>query len=453
MASCSSSIVRDPYVIETLRAALRHQQLVALIGARGTGKTIVADALSDRLASNDVVVVRLDAREAEDAIDLNGPLAAALGCPNDELTSERLEPGRVVRVIVDNCHEFYDRPWFPYLQENWRELLSSEGASGRIGVVLLGRPLFRHVAGGHGSPLLGLGPVLVVRPLSPADIHKQFTVTKELAQAIHRKTGGHPALTRYLLDAVEYDITNIGTAITAFVNEQQRYMLRLAEDHQLAAMGILADLIEAKKRLPEPPLIHAHYGTAYSEGQEALNDLAGSGLIARSNGGCELAAELLRETPAVRQFVRAPKPAIATIPSREQAQCAQDIYAIENRLRALICESLGAIDRAWWRTRVPTTMLGEAESRRNAEIESQAASEQDLHPIMYLTLGELFEIVLSKENWSGVFAIEMKRSAEMMRGVSRDLVAVRNKVAHSRPVSETDLELARNAARRIGLLD
>lgn len=453
LAVQSFDVMRDTPQFDELRDALRHHQVVALLGARGTGKTSLAQALISQYEEVGVKVVMLDARDAEDILDLNGPVAAALRCSHETLTPEQLGPDDVVRIIVDNCHEFYDRPWFPYLQEQWRALLSLEAARGRVGLLLLGRPLFRHVAGGHGSPLLTIGPILLVRPLTEIEVIERFGIAEEVARAVKRKTGGHPWLTRMLLEAIDRDVSNLGGAIEQFVNQHQRYLTRLAEDHTLAAMGVLADLVEAGHPIPDATLITAHFGSSYSDGQDALADLTASGLITRVEDTCQIAAELLRKAPAVRQFLRAPATKIPTTAPDQHDEGARIFYLIENRLRELIVQSLGSVDRAWWQTRVPSTFIGEAETRRSAELESPAAPEQEPHPIMFLSLGELFEIVQMKENWTQVFAVRLRRTAELVRDAARDLVAVRNKVAHNRPISGDDLELARNAARRLRLLE
>jgi hypothetical protein len=434
-----------------LRAALRLHPVVVLLGARGTGKTLIADAVVAQLESSGVQVVRLDAGLAENSLALNQPLAAMLKCSPTDLSVDAMGADDVVRVVIDNCHEFHTRAWWPYLQEQWRALLSASASRGKVGLLLIGRPLFRHVAGGSGSPLLNIGTTVLVRPLNEEEVVEAAGVEAQVAKAVLRKTGGHPRLTVMLAETIEGDLRRIGAAIADFTEQNQRYLTRLAEDHTLGGMAMLADLLAAEQPVAEAALTDAHFGSAYADAQETLADLAASGMIVRENGSCAIAAQLLKQTPAVRDYLRAPSPRVPTNAPDCHAVSAAFFYTIENRLREIIVEALGAVDRTWWQTRVPSTYIGEAESRRTAELKSATTPTRGAHPIMFLSLGELFEIVLTRENWDQVFAVRVRRTPDVVRTASRDLLAVRNKIAHDRPVSEDDVELARNAAQRLGL--
>jgi hypothetical protein len=438
--------------LSEIRDALASHPVVALVGARGTAKTLLADRLIGELERSAVTVVRLDARDAETPRDLNVAIARALQCEADDLTAGNLPEGRVVRVVIDNCHEFYDKKWFPYLQEQWRALLSSASARGRVAILLIGRPLFRRVAGGDGSPLLNIGPTLATRPLSVAEVSDAFEVTPEVAAAVVRKTGGHPALTGALIAAIEGEIARMGNVISGFISAQERYLLKLAEDHSLAALALLADLTRSDAPVAHATLIAKHFGDAFIDGQEALRDLIASGLVKREGANLIVAAELLRQVTAVREFIRVPTFELSDEPPDEHNEAAALLYGVENRLRRLIAETLGAIDAAWWPARVPTEFVAEAELRRRAELDSAAAADSDYHPILYLSLGELFDLIWKRENWDQAFSVRIHRTLPMARDSARDVTAVRNKLAHSRPVNRADVDLLRAGARRLGLL-
>jgi hypothetical protein len=434
-----------------VREALRLHPVVALIGARGTGKTLVAESVAEQLESRDVQVVRLDAGLTDGPHSLNLPIAAALGCTETDLSAEEMDANLVIRIIVDNCHEFHTRPWWPYLQEQWRALVSTPAARGRVGLLLAGRPLFRHVAGGSGSPLLNIGTTMLVRPLEEHDVVEEMAAEPQVARALLRKTGGHPRLTAMLTEAFDGDLSHLGATVDGFAEQNQRYLMRLAEDHTMGGLAMLADLVVADSPVAEAALTNAHFGGSYADAQETLADLAASGLIARDGGTCAIAAELLKRAPAVRTFLRAPAPQVPINAPDRHGDAAALFYVLENQLREMIVEALGAVDRAWWQTRVPPNLIGEAESRRTAEFESAATPTGEGHPIMFLSLGELFDIVLAADNWGQVFGIRIRRSADVARAASRDLIAVRNKIAHNRPVSAADLDLAQNAAQRLGI--
>ncbi len=124
-----------------IRDALASHPVVTLVGGRGTGKTQTADLLEKELGASEIVVARLDARDLETPQEADRTIASCLGCDVDDLTAENLAQDSVVRFIVDDCHAFFDKRWFPYVQEQWRALLSSPASRGRVAMLLLGRPL------------------------------------------------------------------------------------------------------------------------------------------------------------------------------------------------------------------------------------------------------------------------------------------------------------------------
>jgi hypothetical protein len=437
--------------LDQLPEALRLHQVVVHIGARGTGKTALHSELGSYLRRIGVEVIDLDAAEADSLADLNGPLAASLGCDERDLTVAHVPQDRIIRVIVENCHRLYDRPWLDLWQEQWRLLFNSTEARGRLGAVLIARPLFRKVAGGEGSPLLNAAVVMTSAPLSTEEIVEWFGVTEQLASALRSKTGGHPELTERLVNSIGGDIESIGRKIADFVRREDRYLMRLVEDHGLAASGILADLLE----LPEPTLnatlIHNNFASSYAEGKEALDDLQASGLIAQVEGGrYAISAELLSSAEA-RAFVRVPLSNLETPEPGRHAEASSLLFEAENCLRTLIVQALSGLDRAWWTTRVDSKMSADAESRRRAESDSVAAPESELHPMMYLSLGELFTITLEGANWRDAFRTRFRVSHHKMQELIGEVLAIRNKVAHNRSVSDTDLALLQGVLGRLHL--
>jgi hypothetical protein len=442
----------SPRQLEEVRERLQQHQAVTFIGARGTGKATLAGGLRVHLKEVGMVVVAIDAGTTDSAADFNAQLAVALRCPDSALTADCLNQDERIRVIVENCEELHDRAWFPVVQEQWRALLTDETARGRVGALLLGRPLFQDVAGGQGSPLLNIGPVLRARPLTENEIAADFDVDLVAARAIRRKTGGHPELTAILIESGGGDIENLGATVSQFVRDNERYLLRLVEDHTLAGMAVLSDVIEANAPVAEAAVIGAHFARAFSRGQDCLADLAGSGLIVRdADGRCSLGAEVIRKAASVRQFLRAP---LANVPADRpgrHVEAASLLYAIENRLRARVAEWLGEVDRAWWPNRVGDQPAAHAESRRQDEMESQVAPQDELHPIMYMHLGEVFDVIASELNWEQVFRVRLPVTREAVKEEAEAIGKVRLKVAHNRPIDDDDLGLLERAARRLRL--
>ncbi|MCA1704639.1 MAG: hypothetical protein LC808_15805, partial [Actinobacteria bacterium] len=366
---------------EAIRDLLRRHQVVTVIGARGTGKTAIADRLLDAWRGSGITPLEIDAGQVDDPAGLTDPLAGALSCDPDNLTAELLPPNQVLRIVVDRCDQLSGTTWFAFVQERWRALLSSRAARGRVGVLLLGRPLLRQVAGGRGSPLLNLGPVVATRPLSAEEVGQQFHVELGVARAVHRKTGGHPQLTGRLIDAIGGELGNLGSAMAEFLEGNERYLMRLAEDHTVTGLSVLEDLIDSAQPIPQVALIGRHFGSAFSDGLDVLTDLEGAGLVRRERDRCCLAADLFRNASHLRQFIRAPDARIPIESPGLHTDAAVLTYTIENCLRQLIVDQLSAVEGAWWPTRVPSTLVGEAESRRKSEQEGPGSSKERLHPI------------------------------------------------------------------------
>jgi hypothetical protein len=129
------------------------------------------------------------------------------------------------------------------------------------------------------------------------------------------------------------------------------------------------------------------------------------------------------------------------------------MYEVENRLRARVAESLSSEDDDWWTSRIPSSIAAKAEARRAAERESPAAGVGSMHPIMYLELGELADVIRDENNWRPVFGVRFALDRAEFDDALRRVTSVRNKTAHNRPLTGVDVELLRDAARHLGLLE
>lgn len=434
-----------------VQEALSRYQVVCYIGARGTGKTLLADNVAEHLRSSAVSVVRLRAQDLGSPADVIDPMASAAGLSPTALRDGAIPEDARVRVIIDDAHEFHRHRWFHREQEEWRAVLSQERARGRIALLLLGRPLFRTLAGGAGSPLLNIGTTIAARPLDTSD--EMETVVDQAAFNAHaRKTGGHPHLTEALLRLTGGDVEQLREAVPQLVAEHRRYILRLSEDHALASRGVLWDLLEAAGQpVSSSALIARHFGESASLGFDCLADLAGTGLITQGQESCSLAAELLKAMPEVRMFLRAPAAVFPASSTADHAQAARELFRLENELRAAVAAELEAVDSTWWPSRIPEGVVAEVELRRRAESESSASADPDAHPLLFLTTGELVDLVLTRASWDGSFRVRFNVTREAFERAMGDVIAVRNKVAHNREVSSTDVALLRSAGERLGL--
>jgi hypothetical protein len=440
--------------VQQVRELARKHQVVTLVGARGTGKTEVGRSLQRVWDESGLSVVWIDARIAQTSADLNEPLADAIACTPDDLNAVNLSSDQTVRVIVDSCESLHGKPWLAALQAQWRALLSSEAARGVLGVVLLGRPLFRQIAGGHGSPLLNLGPVVTTTSMSYDEVDDLVTggAINLDARIIHGMSAGHPGLTRLLIEATSTSDRTVKDHVDAFVTANRRYIHHLVEDHPIGGRAMLGDLLTAKRPVQDATLIRAHYGAAYADGLDALEDLVASGLVRRTqNGECSIGAKILLDVPALRDLLRTPSVEIPDTPG-PLGETVEEIFRFENHLRRAVADNLADHDNAWWATRIPPELAGEAEARRRTEANLLGQEDAALHPLMYLGLGEIFDIVFERPNWDQVFRVVTGLNLEGAQDTARRLVAIRNRAAHSRPVRPGHIEEFRTAADHLGLM-
>jgi hypothetical protein len=432
--------------------ALAQHQLVVFVGARGTGKTCLLEDVNTALTASGVTVIALDAETAQAPSDLMASIAVALQCPQDRLTAANLSDELRLRVLVDNCDALHEKNWFPAVQDEWRGLLGEPEARGRVAFLLCGRPLFRRVAEGRGSPLVGIGTFVPSRPLNAAEI-ESLGVDENVAVTVRLKTGGHPQLTRRLVDAIHGDVAELEVKYVEFALSQRRFLLKLIDDHGSATRAVLADLLDASRSatVAESAIIARHFGGSGVLGQDTIDDLMASGLVARVGGSCRLGAEILRTDRDIRQYLGAAPFTIFDEPSVEHAEAAGDLFRAENRLRRIVGSALAEVEDTWWPSRFPTNIVREVEQRRKSEADSTAPASADVHPIAYLTFGELVDSVLEESNWEQIFRVRLGLSRDAFTQAASVITTVRNKVAHNRPVSEPDLTVLRLASKRLGL--
>lgn len=153
----------------------------------------------------------------------------------------------------------------------------------------------------------------------------------------------------------------------------------------------------------------------------------------------------------VRSFLGAPAVDLPVDGGVSHGEAAKTLFAAENCLRSRVATWLAEVDQTWWPSRVPESLVGEAELRRRVEMDSPAAPPQEQHPILYLTLRELVDVILMRSNWDEVFRVQFGISREAFERAVADVTVVRNKVAHSRVVRESDLEVLTSGLARLGL--
>jgi hypothetical protein len=241
-------------------------------------------------------------------------------------------------------------------------------------------------------------------------------------------------------------------AMRAFCRDEAAYLMRLVGDHEVAAVGMLADVMSSPRGVAESSLIRAHFGNAVQDGLDAVSDLAGAGLVARGEDRIALAAKSLKGVKAIRTYVRSGHVAIPVDAPQAHAEGAAMMYRLENRLRERVATWLGEVEETWWPSRIPASVVGEAESKMRAEASSRFAPESPVHPIVYTGLGELLDVIRHETNWSQVFRVRFHLDKDLFEEVVDDICRARNKIAHNRPFGRPDVALLAVAARRLQLI-
>lgn len=117
------------------------------------------------------------------------------------------------------------------------------------------------------------------------------------------------------------------------------------------------------------------------------------------------------------------------MPIKEYAR----LYILEKTLRNFIILQLSKVSENWWRERVPGDVWQEAE-RKKKEEEKRLVYSFNLHPIWYIDFYDYVKIVTRNDNWNDVFK-EHFVNKEHFKTVIEMLIALRNKIAHMRPLS------------------
>jgi hypothetical protein len=115
------------------------------------------------------------------------------------------------------------------------------------------------------------------------------------------------------------------------------------------------------------------------------------------------------------------------------------IRRMDARFRNLIRERLSALGADWWIARVPSAIRLKAERSMNARGFSQA------DPVRFLTFGDYGRIILVPANWIEAFHPFLPDRTAFERDIGR-LTALRNDVAHSRPLSVSERSELRHLA-------
>ena len=441
-----------------IRKAVAAHQVVAFIGARGVGKTRAAEELDGVLSNVGMKVIRILITPTQALSGTLRPLASALGVASDDLISAK-PPARPLRVLFERCEALHACDWAGPFQDQLRALAGRSDMRGAFGVVLFGRPHARTLLGGAGSPLLNLGASIYPRPYSIEDLCDACSVDERAARAIRSKTGGNPHLSGVFSDELGgSDLSNMGIATRRVIATESTWLEQSVLDHGVRGAKILGEVLQAQRPIARATLIGRWGHHTPGQANEEINLLAGSGFLQEDEHGVALGASLLREAPVVRNRVielrggeRAPFPVDEPL---AHSGAAALMYRVENRLRDRVARWLWETDEDWWPKRIQDpTVVAQAEERWQDDDAGRRSGEDQLHQLMFVALGELFAVMEKDSNWREVFKVRFDINIETFKDARFELIRVRNRIAHNRPVRYEDVGRLHDAARILGVDD
>ena len=435
--------------LDEVRDLLSLNQIVVFVGSTGTGKTLLGEQLEERLAQSGLKPLRLDATRVHSLSEMNAPVAELLGCDSLTLALPRGGLDRF-RIIVDNAEEIADAGWRGEFQDQWRAFLMDQEHAGRVSAIFLGRPSFRDVLAGAGSPLMNIAAKPVARGMTEYELQAAFGVEDAAASIVIRKTGGHPLLSAQLTRELRETPDDVGDAVRRWEAAATDLVIRVVEDHGIGGRGLIIDLLNADGPVEEMALLRRRFAVDAARGLVCLEDLTKAGLLQKSGTGYEIKAAMLREIAEIGQRLDMPIPSVPIQEREEHARAAGLVYEIENRLRQLVVVSLAGGGDGWWSESVPPAIATEAEALWLKERGGAPGSARDLHPVMYLTMDQLYALLVGRRTWAAL-RTQANLDRSVFHGIWRQFVDVRNKVAHNRPASKVDILTLETVLERLNL--
>lgn len=117
------------------------------------------------------------------------------------------------------------------------------------------------------------------------------------------------------------------------------------------------------------------------------------------------------------------------------------LYRIEVAIRELIVELLDGVDGPrWYRKRLPEQVWKASVDKLRRERSSRWIQMIPLHPIYYTNFSDLQQIVERQDNWRDAFQTVFGRK-EIVSGTLIELDPIRNRIAHNRRATRSDLAI------------
>ncbi len=118
------------------------------------------------------------------------------------------------------------------------------------------------------------------------------------------------------------------------------------------------------------------------------------------------------------------------------------LFDIEIAVRELVIEKMEAVaGPKWFRQRLPPDVFSKCREGRTAEARASWTRHLAHHPIYYADFPDLIKIIAREDNWRDAFRQILNRK-DMVEAHLRTLEPIRNKAAHNRVVTSSDVEIA-----------
>jgi hypothetical protein len=126
------------------------------------------------------------------------------------------------------------------------------------------------------------------------------------------------------------------------------------------------------------------------------------------------------------------------------------LFAIETVLRELIIETLSGLDGPkWYQHRLPSECREQFKMGVERDRTTKWTRNIPHHPVYYIDFPDLRLTIEQKENWTAGFREIFPKAKDLVTTDLVELEFIRNKVAHNRRATESDLEVVRAAYSKL----
>jgi hypothetical protein len=115
------------------------------------------------------------------------------------------------------------------------------------------------------------------------------------------------------------------------------------------------------------------------------------------------------------------------------------LFGLENDIRDFIISKMFITYPDKWESKFDPNLVGKWSNLKNEELRSGWYASEDFPTIAYSLFPELRKVIEDEHNWSAIFHKHFKPK-DVFVGYFSNLEALRNKIAHNRPLNDKDIE-------------